>query len=144
MSKIEGTYAIAEGADLAGALKAARGNYSFAADGGAVGNINLMALVAIPSGAIVLGGFLEVDTVPTSAGAATIGVQVEGAGDMVAAALISGAPWSTTGRKSVIPAFTGASAVKTTAARDIVAVIGTAALTAGAFKVVLFYVDPLP
>lgn len=124
-------------------FRAARGDYSFAADGGAVGTIALTGATLIPAGATILGGFLDVTAGVTSGGAATIAVQVEGAGDIVAAAAVSGAPWSTTGRKSVIPAFTGATAVRTTAARDISIVIATAALTAGAFKVVLFYVQPL-
>lgn len=124
-------------------LKMARGRYSFAQDGGAVSTIALMGATNIPSGATILGGWLEVVTVPTSGGPATIGVQVEGAGDVIAAAAISGAPWSTTGRKSIIPVFNGATALRTTAARDISAVIATAALTAGVFDVVVIYADPL-
>lgn len=117
----------------------ARGRYDFAVDGGAVGDIDLTAVAQIPANAVVLGGFVEVDTVPTSGGAATVAVKVEGAGDLVAAAAISGAPWSTTGRKSIIPVFTGATTVKTTAARKLVATVATAALTAGVFDVVVFY-----
>lgn len=124
-------------------LKVARADYSFAADGGAVSTIPLIGATLIPSGSVILGGFLEVTTVPTSGGAATIAIQIEAANDTVNAAAISGAPWSTVGRKSIIPVFTGATALKTTAARDISAVIGTAALTAGVFKVVVFYLDPM-
>ena len=124
-----------------GAVKAIRARYSFAADGGAVGTIGLIGSTAIPSGAVILGGFIDVVTAPTSGGAATAAVQVEAANDIVTAAAISGAPWSTTGRKSVIPVFTGATTVKTTAARDVSLVIGTAALTAGVIDVYLFYVD---
>jgi hypothetical protein len=80
-----------------------------------------------------------VQTLLTSGGAGTGAVQVEGAGDIVAGAAVSGAPWSTTGRKSVIPAFTGATTVKATAARKPAFVIGAANLTAGKFDVVLFY-----
>ena len=123
-----------------GALRVVRASYSFAADGGAVGSINLLPSADIPAGAIILGGLVDVTTPPTSGGAATLAVQVEAAGDMVAAAAVSGAPWSTTGRKSVVPAFTGATSVKTTAARNVVAVVGTAALTAGAFDVYLFFI----
>jgi hypothetical protein len=121
-------------------LKWARGRYDFAVDGGAVSTI-VLTTEQIPSGAIILGGLVEVDTVPTSGGAATIAVTVEGAGDIIAAAAISGAPWSTAGRKSVVPAFTGATTVKTTADRDISAVIATAALTAGVFDVLLAYTE---
>ncbi len=124
-------------------MKSVRARYDFAVDGGAVGDIDLTKAAALPVGAVVLGGFVEVDVVPTSGGSATIAVKVEGAGDIVAAAAISGAPWSTTGRKSVIPVFTGATTVKTTAARKVQATVATAALTAGTFDVVLFYV-PMP
>lgn len=136
------TNAIAEGVS-APRLKVARGVYDFAVDGGAVGTIALMGATNIPSNATILGGWLEVQTALTSAGAATAAIQIEGANDTVAAAAFGGAPWSTTGRKSIIPAFTGATALRTTAARDISVVIGTAALTAGKFSVVVLYMDPL-
>lgn len=122
-----------------GAIKSVRGRYDFAVDGGAVGDIELSA--NLPANAVVLGGFVEVDTVPTSGGAATVAVKVEGAGDIVAAAAISGAPWSSTGRKDIVPDFTGSAMVKTTEARKITATVATAALTAGVFDVVLFYVS---
>ncbi len=120
--------------------KVARGRYSFAVDGGAQGTIDLTSTTQIPAGAYITHGFVEVDTALTSGGSATVAVLVEGAGDIVAAAAVSGAPWSTTGRKSVVPAGTGATSVKTTAARKVQAAIATADLTAGAFDVVLFYV----
>lgn len=122
-------------------VKVARGRYDFVVDGGAVGDIDLTNAAQIPANAVILGGFVEVDTALTSGGSGTMAVKVEGAGDIVAAAAVSGAPWSTTGRKSVVPAFTGATTVKTTAARKIQATVATAALTAGAFDVVLFYVE---
>jgi hypothetical protein len=124
-------------------MKWIRGRYDFAVDGGAIGDIDLTRVASVPANAVVVGGFLEVDTVPTSGGAATIAIKVEGAADTVAAAAISGAPWSTTGRKSVIPVFTGATSLKTTAARKVQATVAVAALTAGAFDVVLAYV-PMP
>jgi hypothetical protein len=125
-----------------GGLGMAEATYSFAVNGGAVGDITLTQGDTIPSGAIILGGLVEVTTALTSGGAATVAIKVEGAGDIVAAAAISGAPWSTTGRKSVIPVFTGATSVKTTAARSIVATVATAALTAGVFNVYLVYLMP--
>lgn len=121
-------------------VKAVRGRYDFSVDGGAIGDIDLTRSAVIPAGAYVIGGWVEVDTVPTSGGAATVAVKVEGAGDIVAAAAISGAPWSSTGRKDIVPDFTGSAVVKTTAARKIQATVATAALTAGVFDVVLFYV----
>lgn len=125
-------------------LKVARGDYSFAVDGGAQGTIALMGGTLIPSGAIIVGGFVEVTTALTSGGAATIACQVNAANDILTAVAV--ASW-TTGRKNILPAMTtgaltASTSVKTTAARDISIVIAAADLTAGAFKVVLFYVDP--
>lgn len=121
-----------------GGLQVIRARYDFAVDGGAVGDIDL-TVGTVPSGAIILGGFAEVVTPPTSGGAGTLALKVEGAADLVAAAAVSGAPWSTAGRKSLVPVFTGATTVKTTAARKVQATIATAALTAGVVDVVLFY-----
>lgn len=120
-------------------LKEAAGEYDFAVDGGAAGTLTLRGDNSIPAGSVIMGGYLEVLTAVTSGGAATIGVSSEGASDLVAAAAVSGAPWSTTGRKSLIPVFTGATTVKTTVARSLAIVIATAALTAGKFRVVVFY-----
>jgi hypothetical protein len=120
-------------------LKEAWGEYDFAVDGGAVSSITLRGDGLIPAGAIIMGGYVRVATALTSGGAATVAINSEAAGDLVAAAAVSGAPWSTTGRKSVIPVFTGATSVETTAARALVATIATAALTAGKFRVGVFY-----
>jgi hypothetical protein len=133
--------ALAEGGPVSGALQWARARYDFATEGGAVSTIGLTGSLLIPQGAVILGGFVDVIVAPTSGGAGTLAIQIEGANDIVAAAAISGAPWSTTGRKSVVPAFTGATTVKTTAPRDISAVIGTAALTAGRIDVFIAFIE---
>lgn len=124
-------------------LKIVRAVYDFAVEGGAVGTIDLLGDTVLPAGVTILGGFVEVHTAVTSGGAGTLAISVEGAGDIVAAAAVSGAPWSTTGRKSVVPVFTGASSVRTSVPRSVSAVIATAALTAGRVSIVLCYVDPL-
>ena len=128
---------VAEGIPAGNGLDIARARYDFAVEGGAIGVINL-STDQLPSGAVILGGYVDVITPPTGA-SATVSVGTEAAADMVAAAAVSGAPWSTAGRKSVIPAFTGASSVKTTAARNISITVAAGALTAGVFDVVLFY-----
>lgn len=121
-------------------LKSYKGEYAFATDGGAVSSITLRSEDGpIPSGSVILGGYLEIDTPFTSGGAATVAVTAESAGDLLAAAVVSGAPWSTTGRKSIIPVFTGATTVKTTASRAPVFTVAVAALTAGVGRLVLFY-----
>lgn len=122
------------------AVQVARGRYDFAVDGGAVGDIDLTSTTQIPANAVVLGGFIEVDTILASGGSATVALKTEGAADLLAATAFGSSPWSTTGRKSIIPVFTGATTVKTTAARKLQATVATAALTGGAFDVVVFYV----
>lgn len=124
-------------------LKTVQAEYDFAVDGGATSTITLRAAPdngdnqgnTIPVGAVITGGYIDVATSCLSA-TGTIAVQVEGAGDILAATAQAGL---TAGRKSVIPAGTGATAVKTTTARSIAIVIATAAFTAGKFRVVLFY-----
>lgn len=128
-------------------LKTAQAEYDFSVDGGAISAITLRQGGGntlpnlIPSGAIVIGGYIEVDTLVTSASGntGTIAISIEGANDLQTAVAVSGAPWSSTGRKSITPAFTGAASIKTTANRSLVATVAVAALTAGKFRVVVFY-----
>lgn len=108
--------------------------YDFAVQGGAIGTITLP--VQIPAKAIVIGGFLDVITAPTSGGSATVAINVEGAADVQAPTAIASL---TTGRKALIPVFTAASSVKTTIQRNVTVTIATAALTAGKFHIVLYY-----
>jgi hypothetical protein len=126
MSVMEGTRA----------LKTWAGDYDFAVDGGAQGTITLRSNDGpIPSGAMIEGGVLDVGSSCLSA-TGTMALQVEGAGDILATVGQAGV---TAGRKSTIPAFTGATTVKTTAVRSPALVIATAAFTAGAFRLILFY-----
>lgn len=126
-------------------IQTAEGIYDFAVDGGLVSTIALMGSTAIPSGATIIGGFVDVVTPLTSGGAATIACQVEAANDILTAVAV--ASW-TAGRKNVLPAMTSgaltaSTLVRTTAARDISIVIAAFALTAGKIKVVLFYINPI-
>lgn len=126
-------------------VKTAVGEYDFAVDGGAVSTITLRSAPAdsngneIPSGAVILGGYLEVDTAVTSGGAPAVSLNSEAAGDIVASSTLATTGLSTTGRKSIIPAFTGATSVKTSARRSLAFTIATATLTAGKFRVVVVY-----
>ena len=123
--------------------KVAIGEYDFAVDGGAIGTITMRGGSAlggtIPTGSVILGGYIEIDTGFTTGSAATMALQAEGAGDLQAATVVSGAPYSTTGRKAIVPVWTAASTVKTTAARALTAVIATGTITAGKGRVVVFY-----
>ena len=138
MPIIEGTGKLGGGLSR-GFRKQAVGFYSFATDGGAVGDITLRG-DTIPSGAVIVDAVLKVSTVLTSGGAATVAIKVESAADINAADAILGAPWSTATAKRAD--FTATTAViTTTAARSIVATVGTAALTAGVFTVVVEYIE---
>lgn len=123
------------------AVKTAQAEYDFAVDGGATGAITLRSAPGdvhgntVPAGAVVTGGYIDVETACLSA-TGTISVGVEGAADLLAA---TGQAGLTTGRKSVVPAGTGATSVKTTVARSVTITIATAAFTAGKFRVVVFY-----
>lgn len=120
---------------------AARARYRFADDGGAIGTVNLLPAALIPAGALILGAALKVLTPPTSGGAATIALQVEGAGDLQAAAAYNGAPYSTAGQKAITKTWATAP-ILTTQARNIAAVIAAATLTGGEFEVVVFFLAP--
>lgn len=107
--------------------------YDFAVHGGAEGDI---VIGSVPLGTIIIGGYMLVETVVEGVGA-SVAVTVEGAGDIQAAAAISGAPWSTTGKKAIVPKRNTpeTTSITTTAARNILAVISGADLTAGKFQV---------
>lgn len=126
-------------------LKTASAEYDFAVDGGAIGTITMRSSPqdimggTIPAGSVVEGGYIEIDTLFTTGTAATMALQIEAAGDLQAATVVSGAPYSTTGRKSIVPVFTGATTVKTTVARSLTAVIATGTITAGKGRIVIFY-----
>lgn len=81
---------------------------------------------------------MNVETAPVGAGA-SIGISSEGAGDIVAVAAIVGAPWSTTGKKAIVPKRNTpeSTSILTTAARNIAFVISGADLTAGKVQLYL-------
>lgn len=122
-------------------VKTAQAVYDFAVDGGGTGTITLRSAAddvqgnVIPAGSVITHGYIDVETACLSA-TGTMQFQAEGAGDLSAALAQAGL---TVGRKSLTPVATGATAVKTTAARSIQLVIATAAFTAGKLRVVVFY-----
>lgn len=117
-----------------------QGDYDFDVDGGAMTTITLRSNDGpLPSGAHVVGGLLDVSAGFTTGTSATGAIQVNGANDIVSATIVSGAPFSTTGQKDIVPDATGSTAIELTAQRSPAFVIGTGTVTAGAFKLVLFY-----
>ncbi len=119
---------VAPGSDGVTHLQVARFTYDFSVSGGAVGSIPLDAVV--PNGAVVTDGKVQVIT-PLASATGTAALQIQAANDVIAAAAVSGAPWSTAGVKDIVPAGTAATSIATTAARTVTLVVGTAALTAG-------------
>ena len=111
----------------------AKATYDFSVHGGAVGDIALD--LKLPDNAIVYQGLIDVVTDPTSGGAATVALQIEGTADLLAATAIA----SVTGQLDTVPDGTAANVVKLTAEQTLTAVVATAALTAGKFHVYLFY-----
>ena len=131
MSKIPGTRE----------LKTYTADYSFAVDGGAISAIPLRSPDGpIPSGSYILEAFMEVTTGFTTGTAATAALSVEAANDLQTATLVSGAPYSTTGIKALVPVFTAATMIKTTAERSPTITIATGTVTAGVLHLVIFYV----
>ena len=119
------------------ALRAARWTYSFAVNGGGTGTI-AMTGPTLPVGAVVIGGVLDVQTAIT--GGATVAIQLQAANDIISAAADSGAPWSTTGIKAIVPVFTAATSKKVaTTAKTPSLVVTVANITAGILNLTLVY-----
>lgn len=100
--------------------------------------------VTLPANAIIVGGFMDVNTAFTSGtSAATIAVHVVSANDIQTAAAVSGAPFSTIGRKAIVPKANTpeSTSVKTTAASEITVTVAVEVLTAGKFTGYLYFVE---
>lgn len=131
------------GADGLGLIRVARATYDFAVHGGATGAKNLG--VTLPAGALIVGGFVDVVTTCTTAGAdaGTMAIHVQSANDIVTATAVSavGDIWDE-GQSPIIPKANTpeSTAIKLTADRTVTATIATQAFTAGKFTVYLYYV----
>lgn len=103
--------------------------------------------VTLPANAIVAGGFVDVNTAFTSAdtNTGTIAISVETANDIISAAAVSGAPYSTIGRKAIVPKANTpeSTSVKATVAREITCTVAVAALLTGKLTGYLYYVEGL-
>lgn len=111
--------------------------FDYAVLGGAQGTIPLTALNgALPNNFVVQNAILDILTPLTSGGLATAAVTTgQGAGDLVAATLISGAPFASTGLKATAVLMgTVATLIKATAQRSPAIVVAVADLTAGKFN----------
>lgn len=97
--------------------------------------------VILPTNAVIVGGFVETNTAFTGSGA-SIAVSVMSANDIISAAAISGAPWSTIGLKAIVPKNNTpeSTGIKVTAPKEVVFTVSAAALTAGKCTGFLEYV----
>lgn len=125
-----------------GSLRVAR----FEFDAGAADNRPVGAHgvgVTLPAHAIVVGGFVDVNTAFTGDSGATLAIHVQGANDIISAAAVSGAPYSTVGRKAITPKANTpeSTSVKTTAAREITCTVAVAALLTGKLTGYLYFVE---
>lgn len=118
------------------------GKYSFAVQGGAVGNINLLrdltdthSTVVLPDNAVIRNVYVDVLTQPTSSSAASVSVGAVSDGDLVA----STAKGSFTGILDGVPANTAVTTIKLAADKTVYAKVITTALTAGKFNVYIEY-----
>ena len=133
------------GADVGlGALRVAR----FEFDAGVVANRTVAAHgtgVTIPANAIVVGGFVNVNTAFTSANAnnGTIAISVEAANDIISAAAVSGAPYSTIGRKAIVPKANTpeSTSVLASTAKEITCTVAVSALLTGKLTGYLYFVE---
>jgi hypothetical protein len=104
--------------------------------------------VFLPINAVIIGGFVETNTVFTSAGgnAGTIAISVMSANDIINAAACSGAPWSSIGLKAIIPKNNTpeSTGIKVTSAKEIVCTVAGQVLTAGKLTGFLDYVVSAP
>lgn len=102
--------------------------------------------VTIPDAALVVGGVFIVDTLFTSENAnnGTIAIHVNAANDIQTAAAVSGAPYSTTGKKAITPKINTpeATSILLTAEREITCTVATSALLTGKLHGFLIYVAP--
>lgn len=139
------TTALAGTVDGLGSLRVARFTFNPSATAG-LRTIAAHGLgVTIPISAVVVGGFVQVNTLFTSASTntGTIAISVEGANDIITAAAVSGAPYSSTGLKAIIPKANTpeSTGIALTAAREVTATVAVAALTAGKLTGFLYYVQ---
>jgi hypothetical protein len=131
-----------------GSLRVARFTFDTATNDSAAASNKTVAAhgtgVTLPAYALVVGGFVDVNTAFTSAGGtATIAISVEAANDIITAAAVSGAPWSTINRKAIVPKANTpeSTAVKASTAKEITCTVAVQALTAGKLTGYLYYVE---
>jgi hypothetical protein len=121
-------------------LRQFRARYDFSVDGGgAPGLITLAVSDTIPSGFVILGGYVYCITAASTGSSPTIaiGTSAGSAANALKAATASSS-FSTAALVALVPVWTAATAVVMSADGSITMTTATAALTAGVFDIVLF------
>jgi hypothetical protein len=117
-----------------------KAKYSFAVQGGAIGDIVLLDddgnPAVLPDDALILQAIVDVITPATSGGSATVALKAQSAADLLGATAVA----SVTGILAGVPVDTAATSIKLTADRTVKATVAVAALTAGVFNVFIRYV----
>ena len=111
--------------------------YDFAVEGGAVSSIPIDLNRTIPSGSIIIGAIVECTTACTSGGSATITLGVLSSNDILTITNFDAAPF--TGTTQYLQKTTTSTILLSTDLTNVDVTIGTAALTAGVFRVYLQY-----
>jgi len=122
-------------------IRYAKARYDNSVHGGAISTITLSdpyGRNALPQGAIILGGTIDVITQLAGASATIAVGTTAGSSTTSIKGATAVASW-TVGQLAVVPVFTAATYVKLTAAGSITCTIATTALTAGVFEVHLEY-----
>jgi hypothetical protein len=127
--------------------KSVTAEYDFAKDGGTIGTKTLRGGDGwdnfVPAGSVVFSGYIELLTPVTSASTntATIGLKLKGTDDLFHSATtpVSGAPWNAAGQVDLAIDGTGSDSIRVTAGASVQMTVAVAALTAGKFRVILFY-----
>ena len=137
-----------DGVSGLGSLRVARFEFDTeGTDSAGVDNIDVGAHgtgVTLPAHAIVVGGFFDVNTAFGSENdTSTIAISVQGANDIQTAAAVSGAPYSTVGRKAIVPKANTpeSTSVQTSAAKEITCTVAVEALEVGKLTGYLYYVE---
>jgi hypothetical protein len=134
--------------DGLGVLRVARFSFDAEGEDSAGADNNTVAAhgtgVTIPANAIVVGGFFDVNLPFGSENdTSTIAIKVESANDIQTAAAVSGAPYSTIGRKAIVPKANTpeSTSIKATVAREITVTVAVEALEEGFLTGYLYFVE---
>lgn len=137
-----------DGLDGIGNLRVARFTFDVEAEDSA-GELNAETGahgvgVFLPANAIIVGGFFDVNLPFGSENdTSTVAIHVQSANDIQTAAAVSGAPYSTIGRKAITPKANTpeSTSIKTAAAREITVTVAVQDLEVGKLTGYLYFVE---